>query len=108
MSQNWTPPPAGGSTPIANNLVIAIISVICCLPLGIPAIIFAYSGKQLRLPLEISQARRSQRRKPRSLRSSELLFGPCVLCSTSCLPWYSALAEHLWAAVAELPFSVRH
>jgi hypothetical protein len=41
MSQNWTPPPAGGSTPIANNLVIAIISVICCLPLGIPAIIFA-------------------------------------------------------------------
>jgi interferon-induced transmembrane protein len=41
MSQNWTPPPAGGSTPVANNLVIAIISVICCLPLGIPAIIFA-------------------------------------------------------------------
>jgi len=43
MSQNWTPPPAGGAsaTPVANNLVLAIISVLCCLPLGIPAIIFA-------------------------------------------------------------------
>lgn len=41
MSQNWTPPSAGGSTPVPNNLVIAIISIICCLPLGIPAIIFA-------------------------------------------------------------------
>ena len=43
MSQNWTPPPpaTGGGTPVANNLVIAIISLICCLPLGIPAIIFA-------------------------------------------------------------------
>jgi hypothetical protein len=42
MSQNWTPPPAsGGSEPVPNNLVIAIISVLCCLPLGIPAIIFA-------------------------------------------------------------------
>jgi hypothetical protein len=41
MSQNWTPPPAGGSEPVPNNLVIAIISILCCLPLGIPAIIFA-------------------------------------------------------------------
>ena len=41
MSQNWTPPPAGGSEAVPNNLVLAIISVICCLPLGIPAIIFA-------------------------------------------------------------------
>jgi hypothetical protein len=41
MSQNWTPPPAGGSATVPNNLVIAIISVICCFPLGIPAIIFA-------------------------------------------------------------------
>jgi hypothetical protein len=41
MSQNWTPPPAGGSASVPNNLVIAIISVICCFPLGIPAIIFA-------------------------------------------------------------------
>jgi hypothetical protein len=43
MSQNWTPPPAsgGGAAPVPNNLVIAIISVVCCFPLGIPAIIFA-------------------------------------------------------------------
>jgi len=41
MSQNWTPPPAGGSATVPNNLVIAIISILCCLPLGIPAIIFA-------------------------------------------------------------------
>ena len=43
MSQNWTPPPAGGggAAPVPNNLVIAIISIFCCWPLGIPAIIFA-------------------------------------------------------------------
>lgn len=43
MSQNWTPPPpaAGGSAPVPNNLVLAIISVFCCWPLAIPAIIFA-------------------------------------------------------------------
>ena len=41
MSQNWTPPPAGGSATVPNNLVIAIISVFCCWPLAIPAIIFA-------------------------------------------------------------------
>ncbi|SRR5256885_1609956 len=43
MSQNWTPPPAsgGGAAPVPNNLVIAIISVLCCFPFGIPAIIFA-------------------------------------------------------------------
>lgn len=42
MSQNWTPPPpAGGSTPVPNNLVLAIVSVFCCWPLAIPAIIFA-------------------------------------------------------------------
>lgn len=42
MSQNWTPPPAGGpSAPIPNYLVPSIISVLCCWPLAIPAIIFA-------------------------------------------------------------------
>ena len=42
MSQNWTPPPAGGgSAEIPNYLVPSIISVICCWPLAIPAIIFA-------------------------------------------------------------------
>jgi hypothetical protein len=42
MSQNWTPPPpAGGSTTVPNYLVPAIISIFCCWPLAIPAIIFA-------------------------------------------------------------------
>src|SRR5216117_4067827 len=42
MSQNWTPPPAaGGSAAVPNYLVPAIISIFCCWPLAIPAIIFA-------------------------------------------------------------------
>ncbi|HYW74805.1 MAG TPA: CD225/dispanin family protein [Pyrinomonadaceae bacterium] len=42
MSQSWTPPPAGGgSEPIPNYLVPAIIAIFCCWPLAIPAIIFA-------------------------------------------------------------------
>lgn len=43
MSQNWTPPPppAGGAGTVPNYLVPAIISIFCCWPLAIPAIIFA-------------------------------------------------------------------
>src|SRR5207302_11147694 len=42
MSQNWTPPPAGGgSATVPNYMVPAIISIFCCWPLAIPAIIFA-------------------------------------------------------------------
>lgn len=42
MSQDWTPPPASGaSTNVPNYLVLAIISLFCCLPLGVVAIIFA-------------------------------------------------------------------
>jgi hypothetical protein len=41
MSQNWTPPPAGGSATVPNNLVLAILSIFCCWPLAIAAIIFA-------------------------------------------------------------------
>ena len=42
MSQNWTPPPpAGGSATVPNYLVPAIISIFCCWPLAIPAMIFA-------------------------------------------------------------------
>lgn len=43
MSQNWTPPPppAGGSGTVPNYLVPAIISIFCCWPLAIPAIILA-------------------------------------------------------------------
>jgi len=42
MSQQWTPPPAGdapGSVP--NYLIPAILSLFCCWPLSIAAIIFA-------------------------------------------------------------------
>jgi hypothetical protein len=46
MSQNWTPPPAGGSATVPNNMVLAIISVFCCWPLAIPAIIFASQVNQ--------------------------------------------------------------
>lgn len=37
------PPPMGGSagSPPPNNLVLAIISLLCCWPIGIPAVIFA-------------------------------------------------------------------
>jgi hypothetical protein len=43
MSQNWTPPPppAGGGATVPNYMVPAIISIFCCWPLAIPAIIFA-------------------------------------------------------------------
>ena len=41
MSQNWTPPPAGGSATVPNYMVPAILSIFCCWPLAIPAIIFA-------------------------------------------------------------------
>lgn len=42
MSQQWNPPPpAGGTTTVPNYLVPAIISIFCCWPLGIVAIIFA-------------------------------------------------------------------
>ncbi len=42
MSQDWTPPPASGtSATVPNYLVLAIISLFCCTPLGIVAIIFA-------------------------------------------------------------------
>ena len=43
MSQDWTPPPPSGAstTSVPNYLVLAIISLFCCTPLGIVAIIFA-------------------------------------------------------------------
>ena len=42
MSQNWTPPsPTSGSATVPNYMVPAIISIFCCWPLAIPAIIFA-------------------------------------------------------------------
>src|SRR5438874_6847794 len=42
MSQEWTPPPpTGTNASVSNYLVLAIISLFCCLPLGIVAVIFA-------------------------------------------------------------------
>jgi predicted secreted protein len=42
MSQEWTPPPPVGSPAnVPNYLIHAIISLFCCLPLGIVAVIFA-------------------------------------------------------------------
>ena len=42
MSQQWTPPPASGAPAgVPNYLIPAIISLFCCLPLGIVAVIFA-------------------------------------------------------------------
>lgn len=43
MSQEWTPPPSSGAPTggVSNYLVLAIISLFCCLPLGIVAVIFA-------------------------------------------------------------------
>ncbi len=43
MSQQWTPPPPPTNAPanVPNYLVPAIISIFCCWPLGIVAIIFA-------------------------------------------------------------------
>ena len=42
MSQEWTPPPSSGaSVSVPNYLIPAIISLFCCLPLGVVAVIFA-------------------------------------------------------------------
>ena len=42
MSQEWTPPPSSGApASVPNFLIPAIISLFCCLPLGIVAVIFA-------------------------------------------------------------------
>jgi Interferon-induced transmembrane protein len=42
MSQEWTPPPASGAPAnVPNYLIPAIISLFCCLPLGVVGVIFA-------------------------------------------------------------------
>ena len=42
MSQEWTPPPSSGAPEkVPNYLIPAILSAICCFPLGIISIVFA-------------------------------------------------------------------
>jgi len=42
MSQQWTPPASSGTpTTVPNYLIPAILSIFCCWPLAIVAIIFA-------------------------------------------------------------------
>jgi Interferon-induced transmembrane protein len=44
MAQEWTPPPPTAPTPtekVPNYLIPAILSILCCFPLGIVAVIFA-------------------------------------------------------------------
>jgi hypothetical protein len=42
MDQEWTPPPPSGThDKVPNYLIPAIISALCCFPLGIISIIFA-------------------------------------------------------------------
>ena len=42
MSPAWTPPPSSGApAAVPNYLVQSIISLFCCLPVGIVAVIFA-------------------------------------------------------------------
>ncbi|MEP6921786.1 MAG: CD225/dispanin family protein [bacterium] len=43
MSQQWTPPPSPSAAPanVPNYLIPAILSLFCCWPLSIVAIIFA-------------------------------------------------------------------
>ena len=42
MSQEWTPPPsADAPAGVPNYLIPAILSAVCCFPLGIISIIFA-------------------------------------------------------------------
>ena len=42
MAEEWTPPPPSGApASVPNYIVPAIISLFCCLPLGIVGVIFA-------------------------------------------------------------------
>ncbi len=42
MAEEWTPPPSSGTPDkVPNYLILAIISALCCFPLGIVSIIFA-------------------------------------------------------------------
>lgn len=81
MSQNWTPPPspAGGSAPVPNNLVWAILSLICCLPLGIPAIIFATQVNSKVAAGDIAGAQDASQKAKKFAIIGLILWGVCVI-----------------------------
>ena len=80
MSQNWTPPPpAGGSAPVPNNLVLAIISILCCLPLGIPAIIFATQVNSKAAAGDIAGAQESAKKAKQFAIIGIVAWAACVL-----------------------------
>ena len=80
MSQNYAPPPAGGSsTPVPNNLVLAIISVFCCLPLGIPAIIFATQVNTKVAAGDIAGAQESSQKAKKFAIFAFIAWGVCVV-----------------------------
>ena len=80
MSQNWTPPPPAGATAtVPNNLVIAILSLICCLPLGIPAIIFATQVNSKVAAGDIAGAQEASAKAKKFAIIGLVVWGVCVL-----------------------------
>jgi len=78
MSQSWTPPPAGGgSAPIPNYLVPSIISVICCWPLAIPAIIFATQVNSNTASGNIAGAQEASAKAKKFMKLAFIIGGSC-------------------------------
>ena|SRR5713226_7481445 len=81
MSQNWTPPPPATGAPatVPNNLVLAIISIVCCLPFGIPAIIFATQVNSKVAAGDISGAQESSKKAKKFAIIGIVAWAVCVL-----------------------------
>src|SRR5436309_1225761 len=78
MSQNWTPPPAGGaSAPIPNYLVPSIVAIICCWPLAIPAIIFATQVNSNVASGNIAGAQEASAKAKKFMKLAFIIGGSC-------------------------------